>query len=154
MQSTITAAFLTYFTFITVTLTSLVAAQTTQTIRYDTGYDVASNSLSTVACSDGTNGLLTKGYTTFGSLPDFPYIGAAGAVETYNSENCGTCWRLTYTPSSGTSYSVVVLAIDHADDGFNISEEALNELTGGQAEAVGTVQATVEQVDASECGLA
>lgn len=154
MQFTMTTFLPTFFAFAILTLTSLVVAQTTQTIRYDTNYDTASNSLSTVACSDGTNGLLTKGYSTFGSLPDFPYIGAAGAVEGWNSASCGTCWRLTYTPSSGTSYSVVVLAMDHADDGFNISEEALNELTGGQAEAAGTVQATVEQVDASECGLA
>lgn len=158
----------------TVTLSSLAtAAITAQIIRYDTVYDNSSTSLSTVACSDGTNGLLTKGYNTFGSLPDFPYIGAAAAVEGYDSANCGSCWKLTYTPSgngtataagNGTtstygdddsvSYSVVLLAVDHADEGFNVAQEALDELTGGMAEELGTVQAIVQQVDAGECGLA
>ena len=31
------------------------------TLSYDTAYDDASTSLATVACSDGANGLLTKG---------------------------------------------------------------------------------------------
>lgn len=52
------------------------AVAESDTLRYDTTYDNAGQSLSTVTCSDGTNGLLTKGFTTFGSLPTFPNIGA------------------------------------------------------------------------------
>lgn len=55
-----------------------------QKVSYDTGYDDASRSLSSVSCSDGTNGLLTKGYTNQGSLPDFPYIGGADVVASWN----------------------------------------------------------------------
>jgi hypothetical protein len=36
------------------------------TVSYDMTYDVASTSLNEVACSDGANGLESKGYTTFG----------------------------------------------------------------------------------------
>lgn len=36
------------------------SATTTVTVSYDQMYDNASGSLTTVACSDGPNGLLTK----------------------------------------------------------------------------------------------
>jgi len=124
------------------------ALATTMQVTYDTVYDTKSNSLSIVACSDGTNGLLTKGYTTFGSLKAFPRIGGAQAVAGWNSPNCGTCWNLSYS-----GHNVTVLAIDHAEDGFNISEEAMNTLTNGHAVEYGVVTATVTSLPTSACGL-
>lgn len=117
------------------------------TVSYDTTYDDASTSLAEVACSDGPNGLLTKSFTTFGSLPT-KNIGGAAAVAGWNSDACGTCWELTF---NGTSINV--LAIDHAGSGFNIAESALNTLTGGQAVFLGRINATSKQVNASACGL-
>ena len=116
-------------------------------ISYDTAYDVSSSSLDTVSCSNGANGLETKGYTTFGSLPTFPYIGGAQAIAGWNSPNCGsyfsiqdsvynyadwistimavgTCWEITYQNTT-----ITVLAMDHAGDGFNLSLDAMNNLT-------------------------
>ncbi|KZT01890.1 Cerato-platanin [Laetiporus sulphureus 93-53] len=127
---------------------STALAQSSVTVAYDQTYDNSAQSLSTVACSDGTNGLLTKGYTTFGSLPDFPYIGAAAAVTGWNSAECGTCWQLSYDGNT-----INVLAIDHAGSGFNIALEAMNALTDNEAVALGRVTATATQVDASVCGL-
>ena len=49
-------------------------------VAYDQSYDDASGSLAVTACSDGPTGLLTKGYTTFGSLPQFPNIGGVDAI--------------------------------------------------------------------------
>lgn len=63
---------------------SLVAAASAVSVSYDTGYDDADRSLASVSCSDGTNGLLTKGYSTQGSLPDFPYIGGADIIAGWN----------------------------------------------------------------------
>lgn len=123
-------------------------AQSSVTVSYDTIYDDSGASLDTVACSDGPNGLIPKGYPTIGSLPSFPRVGGAAAVAGWNSAECGTCWQLTYN-----NVSVNILAIDHADEGFNISEEAMNELTDGQAVFLGRVTATTVQVDASVCGL-
>lgn len=123
-------------------------AQASVTVSYDNAYDDSGASLDTVACSDGSNGLLTKHFTTFGSLPSFPRVGGAAAVAGWNSPNCGTCWQLTYN-----GVSVNVLAIDHTDEGFNISEEAMNLLTNGQAVDLGRVTATATQVAASVCGL-
>ncbi|KZT63439.1 Cerato-platanin [Daedalea quercina L-15889] len=124
-------------------------AQSSITVAYDQTYDNSDQSLSTVSCSDGTYGLETQGYTTFGSLPDFPYIGAAAAVSGWGSAECGTCWELAYDGNT-----INVLAIDHAGDGFNIALEAMNVLTDNQAEALGRVTATATQVDASVCGIA
>ncbi|KZP32641.1 Cerato-platanin [Athelia psychrophila] len=129
------------------------ALAATSSLSYDQSYDTKSTSLATVACSDGTNGLLTAGYTTFGSLPKFPYIGGAQAVAGWNSASCGSCWNLTYTNTKKVSKSISVLAVDHADSGFNIALEAMNALTGGIAEELGRISVTSKQIAVSHCGL-
>ncbi|KAL7282975.1 hypothetical protein ACG7TL_002393 [Trametes sanguinea] len=139
------------FTFKTLAIAALalfVPSALGVTVSYDQTYDNSGASLATVACSDGTNGLLTKGFSTFGSLPHFPNIGGAAVIPGWNSDQCGTCWQLTYNGKS-----INVLAIDHAESGFNIALEAMNTLTGGQAVQLGRVDATATQVAASQCGL-
>lgn len=121
-------------------------------LSYDEQYDSSSGSLSTTACSDGSNGLASK-YPTFGNLPKYPYIGGASAIASWNSPSCGSCWKLTYTDDKGASKSINILAVDHTDDGFNISLEAMNDLTNGLASQLGRIDVASEQVDASTCGL-
>lgn len=121
-------------------------------LSYDSQYDSASGSMDTTACSDGSNGLAAS-YPTFGNFPNFPYIGGASAIASWNSPSCGSCWKLTYTNSKGVENSIQVLAVDHTDDGFNISLEAMNALTNGLAEQLGRIDVASEQVDASNCGL-
>lgn len=123
------------------------------TVAYDTTYDNGGTSLTVVACSDGANGLITRGFTTFGSLPHFPHIGAASAVTGWNSPNCGTCWELTYTNSSGIAKTINIIAIDVAGAGFNIAQKAMDELTNGNAVQFGRVDVASKQVAASVCGL-
>ncbi|KZT24024.1 Cerato-platanin [Neolentinus lepideus HHB14362 ss-1] len=136
------------FVTLLTSLAGLVTIALSQQVTYDPVYDICSASLNIVSCSNGANGLITKGYTTFGSLPTFPYIGGAEAIAGWNSASCGTCWNITY----GTT-TITVLAIDHAGSGFNIAETAMNKLTGGNAVQYGVVQATSMQVPASACGL-
>jgi hypothetical protein len=131
-----------------INLIAFISAVAAITISYDTGYDDSSRSLSVVSCSDGANGLLTRGYTTQGSLPGFPKIGGASVIAGWNSDSCGTCWSLTYNGNT-----INVIAIDHATEGFNIAQAAMDELTGGQAVFLGRVDASYAQVDASVCGL-
>ena len=133
---------------------ALGAALTGITVAYDTAYDDGSASLDTVACSNGANGLETLGYTTLGSLPNFPNIGAAYAVAGWNSPACGTCWQLTYTNARGVSTSLNITAVDHAGaNSFNIALNAMNKLTNNQAVALGRVPVTATQVPSSGCGL-
>ncbi|GFP56938.1 protein SnodProt1 [Trichoderma asperellum] len=130
-------------------LALFTAAVSADTVSYDTGYDDASRSLTAVSCSDGTNGLITRyHWQTQGQIPRFPYIGGAQAVAGWNSPNCGTCWKLTYSGKT-----IYVLAIDHAGAGFNIGLDAMNALTNGNAVALGRVSATASQVAVSNCGL-
>lgn len=130
------------------TLATMATSALAITVSYDTGYDDASRSLAVVSCSDGSNGLLTKGYTTQGSLKNFPNIGGASTIAGWNDANCGSCYQLSYG-----GRSINVLAIDHAAAGFNIAQEAMDTLTGGQAVALGRIDATYTQLAASECGL-
>lgn len=125
----------------------LIPSALATTVQYDTAYDNASQSTDTVACSDGTNGLSSR-YPTFGSFPKFPFLAASDSIPGWNSPNCGTCYSVSYN-----GVTVHVLAIDHAADGINMSLEAMNALTNGQATALGRVEATVTQVDKSACGL-
>ena len=93
-----------FYTLLISALSLVAAASSAPTytptvqLTYDPTYDVASNSLDIVACSNGPNGLehldtrlmvynvasydLTRlsGYKTFGDLPSFPYIGGMQAV--------------------------------------------------------------------------
>ncbi|EKM60109.1 uncharacterized protein PHACADRAFT_250998 [Phanerochaete carnosa HHB-10118-sp] len=144
-----------FFTAVTTLLFAASAAlaapstTTTVTVSYDQTYDNAGGSLDTVACSDGPNGLLTKGYgPDFGNLPGFPNIGGAAAIAGWDDANCGTCWQLTYN-----GVSINVLAIDHAQSGFNIALGAMNTLTDGNAVFLGRINAQAQQVDGSACGL-
>ncbi|KAG2109441.1 Cerato-platanin [Suillus cothurnatus] len=138
---------------ITVAFTSLLAialpvlAQT-ESLSYDTTYDNADLSLDSVACSDGPNGLISKGYTTLGQLPTFPNVGGAYTVTGWDSVYCGTCYEVTYGDTT-----IAVLAVDVATEGFNVAEEAMNTLTGNQAVFLGRVDVTSVQVNASVCGL-
>lgn len=136
------------FTSTIISFAALFSVASAVNVRYDTAYDNAQASLSTVACSDGSNGLLTKNFTTFGSLPSFPNIGAAQAVGGWNSPACGSCWTISFGGKS-----INVIAVDHAGDGFNLSLEAMNTLTNGHAQELGVINAQATQVDPSQCGL-
>ncbi|EGO21848.1 hypothetical protein SERLADRAFT_397330 [Serpula lacrymans var. lacrymans S7.9] len=127
-------------------------AQTTVSVSYDTSYDNGAASLSTVACSDGVYGLETEGYTTFSSLPDFPYIGGAPAITGWDSPSCGTCWELNYSAGS-INETIYVTAMDVGQDGFNLSLEAMNALTNNLAQQLGRISATATLVSNSSCGF-
>ncbi|KAK4100153.1 hypothetical protein N658DRAFT_516856 [Parathielavia hyrcaniae] len=130
-------------------VSSLLAAASALTVSYDVGYDDAERSLSVVACSDGTNGLMWKyGWNVQGDITRFPYIGGAEAIGAWNSPNCGTCWSATYNGKT-----IYILAIDHAVAGLNMGFNAMNDLTGGHAIELGRIEADVQQVALSNCGL-
>ncbi|KAF5364542.1 hypothetical protein D9757_010973 [Collybiopsis confluens] len=134
---------------------SILAATVTSAdqLRFDTVYDIANQSLATVACSTGANGLLTRGFTTFGSLPTFPNIGGASAITGFNSAQCGSCWNVTFTNATGISRSLNILAIDVASPGFVVSQEAMDNLTNNNAVAFGVVNVVSAQLSAAACGL-
>ena len=75
-------------------------------------------------------------------------IGGASTVEGWNSASCGKCYSLTFE-----GRSINILAVDHAAEGFNIAQAAMNQLTGGRAVEVGRVDAVWAEVPASGCGL-
>jgi hypothetical protein len=122
-------------------------------VSYDTGYDDAGRSLTSVSCSDGSNGLITKyGWSNQGAVAGFPriggYSGVAGWNSPHNTSQCGTCYGVTYNGKT-----VYVLAVDHAGDGFNLAKAAMDDLTNGQAAALGRIDAQYAQVATSNCGL-
>ena len=48
-------------------------------------------------------------------------------------------------------HTIHVLVIDHCVGGVDMSREAMDDLTGGQAVALGRVEAEVHVVDAGMC---
>lgn len=121
-------------------------------VSYDRKYDVKGSSLNTVACSNGPNGLITAGYSTFGSLPHFPLIGGSPTIPHWDSPNCGKCYQLHYKAGK-IDKTINVLAIDAAPGGFNLGLEAMNRLTDNQAVQLGRVTATYTPVADSLCGM-
>ncbi|CAG5178564.1 uncharacterized protein ALTATR162_LOCUS8764 [Alternaria atra] len=119
------------------------------TVSYDTGYDDGSRALTSLACSDGANGLTTKyNWKTQANVAGFPRIGGYVGVAGWNSPQCGTCYGVTYNGKT-----VYVLAVDYAAQGFNLAKAAMDELTNGQAVALGRIDAQYAQVATSNCGL-
>jgi hypothetical protein len=131
---------------------TVAARAETVSVSYDPKYDVRESSLTTVACSDGENGLIPLGYSNFGSLPNFPNIGGAITIPSWNSPNCGKCYQLHYS-NGKIDKTINVLAIDAAPGGFNIGLQAMNTLTNGQAVQLGRISATYVAVDDSVCGM-
>ncbi|RDB24156.1 Heat-stable antigen [Hypsizygus marmoreus] len=123
------------------------------TTAYDPVYDNPNGSMASVACSNGANGLITRGYNTFGALSNFPNIGGAQAVTGWNSPNCGTCWELTYTNSTGVKKTINIVALDVSTNGFVLSLKAMNTLTNNNAVQFGRVDVASRKVAASVCGL-
>jgi len=120
-------------------------------VSYDTGYDDASRSLNAVSCSDGVNGLETKyGWKIQDDIPIFPNVGGWDGIAGWNSANCGACYSLTYAATGKTIY---VLAIDHAQSGWNIAQKALDDLTNGQAVKLGRIEATAASAPLKNCGI-
>ena len=135
------------FASLAILLTSATAQFSTS---YNPNYDNPQLSMSAVACSDGPHGLM-KRFPTVGSLPGYPYVGAAPAVTGWNSPNCGTCWNITYT-DEGVMRTISLLAVD-ASTNYTTTTAAMNNLTNGQAIFLGRVDVTVVQVPSSVCGL-
>ncbi|KAG9247234.1 Cerato-platanin [Calycina marina] len=138
--------------FQTLFISFLPALAAATNVSYYPGYDEPDRSLAVVACSkacsDGPNGIFTKGFTTQASLPHFPLIGGASTVASWDSANCGNCYSLTYQ-----GRSINVLAVDHADMGFNIAKSALDQLTVGKAAFLGQVEAAWAEVAPRVCGV-
>ncbi|RDA95593.1 hypothetical protein CP533_1249 [Ophiocordyceps camponoti-saundersi (nom. inval.)] len=127
----------------------LLSSASARYVSYDNGYDDPSRSLTKISCSDGQNGLMTRyHWQTQGQIPAFPYIGGLQGI-TYNSPQCGTCYRLSYG-----GRSIRVLAVDAAyNGGFNIGLGAMNALTDGNGVQFGHIDADAQSVPLSECGI-
>ncbi|KAJ3033545.1 hypothetical protein HDV00_006080 [Rhizophlyctis rosea] len=124
------------------------------TVAYDTTYDSASLSTLSIACSDGKNGLYTKGYKKLGAIPGFPNIGAAFTVTGWNSPQCGKCYRLKYNDGKRVKKTIYLTAVDVARTGFVVSRKAMDTLTRGQAVQLGRVKVEWKQVGTYHCGFA
>ncbi|PHH89608.1 hypothetical protein CDD83_5673 [Cordyceps sp. RAO-2017] len=130
-------------------LATLASAVSAITVSYDQGYDKGDRSLTSVACSDGPNGLITRKHWNFQrDIPRFPFIGGAYDVAGWNSPNCGACWEIKYNGNK-----IYMLSVDHADNGFNMALGAMNALTNGQAVQLGRVEAEASRTDLKNCGL-
>ncbi|TFK23221.1 snodprot1 [Coprinopsis marcescibilis] len=127
------------------------------TIVYDDAYCRGGTSLSTTVCSTGENGLLTRGFTTFNSLPSFPRIAGTFFVEGFNSANCGACYEITHQPRNGDpTRSIFVTAVNSAPQsaGFVLCTDTLLELTGETRDTVPpNIPVDVRAVPAADCGL-
>ncbi|KAK4169130.1 protein SnodProt1 [Cladorrhinum sp. PSN259] len=136
-----------YFSKILSAVSALAVTASATLVSYDVGYDDPNRSLTAVSCSDGANGVMWKyGWNVQGDAKSF--VGGSAAVGGWNSPSCGSCWSATYN-----GRTVYVLAIDHAGSGLNLGLNAFNQLTNGHGVELGIVDAVVNPVALSNCGL-
>lgn len=118
-------------------------------VTHDSGYDDPDRELTSLACSDGPNGLMTKyKWKIQGDIAGFPYIGGADVISGWNSPLCGSCWKLEYEGNR-----IHVMVVDHAGNGFNIADSALDELTDGKGIEQGRINVQATRVSVRECGV-
>lgn len=109
------------------------------------------DSLTTVACSDGANGIMTKfGYNNIS--PMFPYVTAFSGA-TWNSPRCGQCVQV-----SANGRSVFLTVIDQCgpapggfDAHFDIAPEAFREVFGDAGVNAGVQSADWQFVASHLC---
>ena len=105
--------------------------------------------LTSVACSDGANGLITK-FKQSTVAKWFPNVGAA-SFATWNSPNCGGCYKLT--ASNGKSVSITVIDQCAAQAGygahFDIAPPAFSSLAGSLT--AGHIEVTYTKVKSTPC---
>ncbi|PCH38037.1 hypothetical protein WOLCODRAFT_23042 [Wolfiporia cocos MD-104 SS10] len=112
-----------FFAAIALCVAGIAMAAPTYTyvpVAYNVSYDQGSVSVDTLTCGSK---LKAAGYTNLSSLPSFPNIGGFANVTGPDSDECGTCWVLSW---GGNFQSILV--VDSADDGFVVSEEAMTGL--------------------------
>ncbi|ESK87459.1 allergenic cerato-platanin asp f13 [Moniliophthora roreri MCA 2997] len=122
-------------------------------LRYVEEYKNADFSFNNVACSNGENGMLSKGYNKIGDIPKSNsnvnvYVGGVYAVEGWGSKECGSCWEVYYD-----NKAVRVVAVDTAAEGFNLPQSGMDELTNGRAHDLGVVDVTAKELSPADCGL-
>lgn len=109
-----------------------------------------STPLSSVACSDGANGIIAWGYKDLSAM--FPYVSAWQDVA-WNSPKCGTCFKITYKTT--VIHVTVVDQCGKSDrtgtSHFDLSKEAFVALFGQQGLQKGTMQGNFELAQPSQC---
>ena len=151
-------------------LAPLALAGEAATLSFDPVYSTPSTSTLNLACSDGANGLYTKGFPTLGSLSKYPNVVASPEIQGmlyisipnfiinsadekyvgWNSAQCGACYKLYY---KGTGKSVYAVGVDVGRGGFVGSQQVLDTLTNGRATAVGRVDVSWLRVEPVLCGF-
>ena len=134
----------------------LSSASTSGTKAYCTYHHFAiMDKLTTVACSNGANGIITKmKYTDISKM--FPYVAAWDQAH-WNSPNCGSCIKVT--DSKNTRSSIFVTVIDQcepnkgsgSDTHLDISKEAYRVLFGEDGIKRGINFASWKVVTSNKC---
>jgi len=120
---------------------------------YVTYHNYASTTpLTSLACSDGANGLITR-FKQSTLAKWYPNVGAASFAG-WNSPNCGGCYKLQ-NAANGKSVSITVVdkcaAAGGYDAHFDISPVAFATLGGSAGQAAGHVVVSYTKVSSNPC---
>ncbi|KAF3909542.1 Cerato-platanin [Arthrobotrys entomopaga] len=138
-----------FFAFATLLAATVSASSLKWDIHYSFSQDLA---LTSFACSDGSNGLITTtGAQTVGELKTKlkpgVYIAATPQIVSWNSPNCGKCYRVR---NPRTNKSILVVGIDVSRPAAVTGQEgflAVSQSGLGQ----GTLNVYFSEVPASNC---
>ena len=112
-------------------------AQGQERVTWSGAYGDPTLPLSGLACSQWA---AENGYETLADVPGYPAVGGIVAVNGTNTANCGQCYLVL---NEQEPYSTIFVAVDAAGAGIVTSLAAMNTLTNGQAEELGSITAFV-----------
>ncbi|KAF3912473.1 hypothetical protein ABW20_dc0104596 [Dactylellina cionopaga] len=131
-----------------------VAAVAASTLKYDSHYSYSTNSaLTSYACSDGANGLITKTHTQNAQqlkskLKPNVYLVAGPSVGGWNSPNCGKCFNAR-NPKNNKSFKFIV--VDVATPALVGGEDAFRAISPSGGLAEGSLNVYLSELKPSDC---
>ena len=108
-----------------------------QRVTWNNFYDNGAQSALTLACAEWA---AQHNIQTLSEVPRFPFVGGAFFV---NGTNTGQCGEFNVLLDTQTGVGIEVTIVDAAAIGYVISLEAMNTLTDGQAQQLGSVEVIV-----------
>ncbi|KAG8670806.1 hypothetical protein FPOAC1_004040 [Fusarium poae] len=134
---------------ILLTLVNIISASDV-TVTYNRTYDEGSTPIRNLACYKEGVGMVPQYINPEGeTMSSFaPRIMGTKHVTGPDSLLCGSCIMLEYGKEARP-----FLVVTGAESGIHLSLEGMNALTGGKAEALGSIEVTARRVALLNCGL-
>ncbi|XEV04547.1 hypothetical protein FSHL1_009834 [Fusarium sambucinum] len=135
---------------ILLSVATLFSSTSAVSVTYNRTYDRGSTPISELACYKDGIGMVPHYTNPEGNTISSFAPRIMGTIDVIGSDSllCGSCMMLDYGGEARP-----FLVVTGSESGIQLSLEGMNALTGGKAEALGSIEVTGRRVALLNCGL-